>query len=140
MANLTRGRGDLMGVAGSLNDNASVTAPVESYWANGNGLYCMAGNVSEWVADVYRDMSFEDVDEFNPYRGNVFMDLERSEDGSLVEKDSLGKLKYVQMNPITGISMMEIKGRLFWEMMIITGMVMMLRDLCIHSLLAILIP
>ncbi len=98
MANLTRGRGDLMGVAGSLNDNASVTAPVESYWANGNGLYCMAGNVSEWVADVYRDMSFEDVDEFNPYRGNVFMDLERSEDGTLVEKDSLGRLKYVEMN------------------------------------------
>ncbi len=99
MANLTRGRGDLMGVAGSLNDNASVTAPVESYWANGNGLYCMAGNVNEWVADVYRDMSFEDMDEFNPYRGNVFMDLERSEDGTLVEKDSLGRLKYVQMNP-----------------------------------------
>jgi len=99
MANLTRGRGDLMGVAGNLNDNASVTAPVQSYWANDNGLYCMAGNVNEWVADVYRDMSFEDVDGFNPYRGNVFMDLERNEDGSLVEKDSLGRLKYVQMNP-----------------------------------------
>lgn len=99
MANLTRGRGDLMGVAGHLNDNASVTAPVDSYWANGNNLFCMAGNVNEWVADVYRDMSFEDVDEFNPYRGNVFKDLERSEDGTLVEKDSLGRLKYVQMNP-----------------------------------------
>jgi len=99
MANLTRGRGDLMGVAGNLNDNASVTAPVNSYWKNDNNLFCMAGNVNEWVADVYRDMSFADMDEFNPYRGNVFMDLERSEDGTLVEKDSLGRLKYVQMNP-----------------------------------------
>lgn len=98
MANLTRGRGDLMGVAGNLNDNASVTAPVTSYWPNDNGLFAMAGNVNEWVSDVYRAMSYEDIDEFNPYRGNVFMDLERNEDGTLVEKDSLGRLKYVEMS------------------------------------------
>jgi hypothetical protein len=32
----------------------------------------MAGNVSEWVLDVYRPLSSEDFDEFRPFRGNVF--------------------------------------------------------------------
>jgi len=71
-ANFVRGRGDYMGVAGQLNDKADVTAPVESYWPNDYGLYNMAGNVSEWVMDVYRPMSSEDFDEFRPFRGNVF--------------------------------------------------------------------
>jgi gliding motility-associated lipoprotein GldJ len=72
LANFVRGRGDYMGVAGMLNDGADVTAPVESYWPNDYGLYNMAGNVSEWVLDVYRPLSSEDFDEFRPYRGNVF--------------------------------------------------------------------
>jgi gliding motility-associated lipoprotein GldJ len=71
-ANFVRGRGDYMGVAGKLNDNADVTAPVYSYWPNDYGLYNMAGNVSEWVMDVYRPLSSEDYDEFRPFRGNVF--------------------------------------------------------------------
>ena len=71
-ANFVRGRGDYMGVAGQLNDGADVTAPVESYWPNDYGLYHMAGNVSEWVMDVYRPLSSEDFDEFRPFRGNVF--------------------------------------------------------------------
>jgi formylglycine-generating enzyme required for sulfatase activity len=71
-ANFVRGRGDYMGVAGHLNDGADVTAPVESYWPNDYGLYHMAGNVSEWVLDVYRPMSSEDFDEFRPFRGNIF--------------------------------------------------------------------
>jgi hypothetical protein len=61
-----------MGVAGNLNDGADVTAPVESYWPNDYGLYHMAGNVSEWVLDVYRPLTSEDYDEFRPFRGNVF--------------------------------------------------------------------
>ncbi|MGC9352201.1 MAG: SUMF1/EgtB/PvdO family nonheme iron enzyme, partial [Mariniphaga sp.] len=52
-ANFVRGRGDLMGMAGALNDNADISAPVFSYDPNDYGLYCMAGNVNEWVADVY---------------------------------------------------------------------------------------
>lgn len=71
-ANFVRGRGDYMGVAGALNDGADVTAPVDAYWPNDYGLYNMAGNVSEWVMDVYRPLSHEDFAEFRPFRGNVF--------------------------------------------------------------------
>jgi len=46
-ANFVRGRGDMMGTAGNLNDNASIPGPVESFWPNDYGLYCMAGNVNE---------------------------------------------------------------------------------------------
>lgn len=83
MANFTRGRGDLMGVSGSLNDGGSFAMPVNSFWPNDFGLYCMAGNVNEWVMDVYRQLSFEDVSEVNPFRGNVFpeSDSRSSRDG-----------------------------------------------------------
>ncbi len=92
MANFVRGRGDLMGVAGSLNDNGSITVDVKSYWPNDYGLYCMAGNVNEWVADVYRPLTSEDVDGFNPFRGNVYTDLRRDANGLVVGKDRLGHL------------------------------------------------
>jgi len=72
-ANFIRGNGDMMGSAGFLNDNADVTAPVYSYWPNDYGLYNMAGNVSEWVMDVYRASTAQDADEFRPFRGNVFV-------------------------------------------------------------------
>ncbi|TDG37237.1 gliding motility lipoprotein GldJ [Pedobacter changchengzhani] len=71
-ANFKRGVGDYMGVGGSLNDKADLTAPVISYAPNDFGLYNMAGNVNEWVNDVYRTGTFSDADAFNPYRGNVF--------------------------------------------------------------------
>ena len=71
-ANFVRGAGDYMGIAGALNDNADITAPVYSYWPNDYGLYNMAGNVSEWVMDVYRPNTLQDADEFRPFRGNVF--------------------------------------------------------------------
>ncbi len=73
MGNFVRGNGDMMGTAGFLNDNADVTAPVYSYWPNDYGLYNMAGNVSEWVMDVYRASTVLDADEFRPFRGNVFV-------------------------------------------------------------------
>ncbi len=97
-ANFVRGRGDMMGIAGDLNDNATVPAPVNSYWPNDYGLFCMAGNVNEWVQDIYRPLSFEDVDEFNPFRGNVFKKLATDEEGNVAEKDSLGRLKYVEIS------------------------------------------
>ena len=93
MANFVRARGDLMGVAGSLNDHASITNDVRSYWPNDYGLYCMAGNVNEWVLDVYRPLTFDNVDEFNPFRGNVYTDLRRDPaTGQVVQKDKLGRL------------------------------------------------
>ncbi len=98
-ANFQRGKGDMMGVAGSLNDAGSITTPVMSFWPNDYGLYCMAGNVNEWVQDVYRPQSFEDVAEFNPYRGNQFdkLYMDPSND-NLPQVDSLGRVIRV---PIT---------------------------------------
>ena len=90
-ANFVRGRGDMMGVAGALNDNADITAPVFSYEANDFGLYCMAGNVNEWVADVYRPLSSKDVEEFNPYRGNVITEYRRDNSGTLM-RDEFGEM------------------------------------------------
>ncbi len=96
-ANFVRGRGDYMGVAGALNDNASITSPVFKYWPNDYGLYCMAGNVNEWVLDVYRPLSLQDVSGFRPFRGNVFQKLLRDEEGIIAEKDTLGRLQWVDV-------------------------------------------
>ena len=101
MANFVRARGDLMGVAGSLNDNGSITVDVKSYWPNDYGLYCMAGNVNEWVQDVYRPLTFSDVDEFNPFRGNVYTDLKRDANGQVLAKDRLGRLLIDTVNSST---------------------------------------
>ncbi|MEX1133015.1 MAG: SUMF1/EgtB/PvdO family nonheme iron enzyme [Flavobacteriales bacterium] len=87
--NFMRGRGDYMGVAGSLNDNADVTSPVFSYWPNDYGLYNMAGNVSEWVMDVYRPLSPEDKDDFRPFRGNVFKTKVLNSDGVVEDKHDI---------------------------------------------------
>lgn len=86
LANFVRGRGDYMGVAGKLNDNADVTAPVYAYWPNDYGLYHMGGNVSEWVMDVYRPLSTEDFDDFRPYRGNVFKTKVLNTEGAVADK------------------------------------------------------
>ncbi|MGL4599432.1 MAG: SUMF1/EgtB/PvdO family nonheme iron enzyme [Bacteroidia bacterium] len=72
LANYKRSNGDNMGTAGYLNDAGDITTPVYSYWPNDYGLYNMAGNVSEWVMDVYRPLSLTDNDDFRAYRGNVF--------------------------------------------------------------------
>ncbi len=82
-ANFVRGRGDMMGVAGALNDNADITAPVYSYAPNDYGLYNMAGNVSEWVMDVYRPLSAQDKSEFRPFRGNVFQTKVLNSEGGI---------------------------------------------------------
>ncbi len=71
-ANFKLGAGDNMGVAGYLNDAADITAPVKKYLPNDFGLYNMAGNVNEWVYDTYRQLSFDQTEDFAPFRGNNF--------------------------------------------------------------------
>lgn len=68
LANFKRGRGDYAGIAGKLNDGAMVTDHIYSYPPNDFGLYNMAGNVNEWVFDVYRPLSFQDMEDLNPVR------------------------------------------------------------------------
>ncbi len=94
LANFKRGSGDVMGVAGGLNDRAAIPGPIKSFYPNGFGLYNMSGNVSEWVSDVYRPMNSVDVDDVNPYRGNKFTKFYKSDDGEY-ERDTLGRLKKV---------------------------------------------
>ena len=74
LANFKRGRGDYAGIAGSLNDGAMITDYIYSYPPNDYGLYNMAGNVNEWVQDVYRPLSFQDVEDLNPFRRNGVAD------------------------------------------------------------------
>lgn len=93
-ANFVRGRGDYMGMAGALNDAHDIVAPVYAYWPNDYGLYNMAGNVNEWVMDVYRQLTSQDADEFRPFRGNVFKTQVRDEEGAIAEKDSLGHIQW----------------------------------------------
>jgi hypothetical protein len=46
----------------------------------------MAGNVSEWVLDVYRPMTSQDADEFRPFRGNVFKTKVLNSSGAIDDK------------------------------------------------------
>lgn len=94
LANFKRGRGDNMGIAPNLNDDGSITTDVKSNYPNDFGLYNMAGNVNEWVMDVYRPMSSLDVNDFGSFRGNIFKTKLKGEDGELAEKDTLGRLQY----------------------------------------------
>ena len=89
LANFKRSNGDNMGTAGFLNDNGDIAVPVFTYWPNDYGLYNMAGNVSEWVMDVYRPLSAEDKDDFRPFRGNVFKTQVKDVDGIVINTDSI---------------------------------------------------
>ncbi|MCX6279744.1 MAG: SUMF1/EgtB/PvdO family nonheme iron enzyme [Bacteroidetes bacterium] len=99
MDNFKRGKGDYMGVAGNLNDGADIPAACGSYFPNDYGLYNMAGNVSEWVLDVYRPLNSYEVSDLRPFRGNVFKTPERDAEGFLAPKDSLGRMKYREITP-----------------------------------------
>lgn len=68
LANFKRGRGDYAGIAGALNDGAMITEYIYNYPPNEFGLYNMAGNVNEWVQDVYRPLSYQDMEDLNPFR------------------------------------------------------------------------
>ncbi len=92
LANFKRGRGDYAGIAGKSNDGAIITTEVYSYPANDFGLYQMAGNVNEWVYDLYRPLSYEDFNDLNPIRRSDYLDKEKNYDkknnNSLVDNKS----------------------------------------------------
>ena len=79
-ANFKRGRGDYAGIARKLNDGAMTTADIYANFPNDYGLYNMAGNVNEWVWDVYRPLSFQDFEDLNPVRRDGFLDEEEGYD------------------------------------------------------------
>lgn len=81
LANFKRGRGDMMGGPGWLNDQADITMQVRFYPPNDYGLYDMAGNVAEWVMDVYRPLSSQDVEGHRSFRGNEFETFEEDDFG-----------------------------------------------------------
>ena len=72
LANFKQGKGDYGGIAGWSDDGADITNEVMSYGANDFGIYDMAGNVAEWVADVYRPVVDDEFSDFGYYRGNVY--------------------------------------------------------------------
>jgi gliding motility-associated lipoprotein GldJ len=90
MANFKRGKGDYAGIAGKLNDGAMITCQVYDNPPNDYNLYNMAGNVNEWVLDVYRPMTFQDVEDLNPLRRNEYRDELKNYDkeGSLISEFS----------------------------------------------------
>ena len=81
LANFKNSDGDYGGIAGWSDDGADITNMVKSYSPNDFGLFDMAGNVAEWVADVYRPIVDDEFNDFNYYRGNVYTKNEISEDG-----------------------------------------------------------
>ncbi len=91
LANFKQGDGDYGGIAGWSDDGADITAEVKSYEPNDYGLYDMAGNVAEWVADVYRPIVDDEFNDFNYYRGNVYTKNAIGEDGKvkIVTADSI---------------------------------------------------
>ncbi|MBD0830759.1 gliding motility lipoprotein GldJ [Aestuariibaculum sediminum] len=83
LANFKQGKGDYGGIAGWSDDGSDITNAVKSYEPNDYGLYDMAGNVAEWVADVYRPIVDDEFNDFNYYRGNVYTKNALNDDGTV---------------------------------------------------------
>ncbi|TDE42434.1 gliding motility lipoprotein GldJ [Flavobacterium rhamnosiphilum] len=83
LANFKQGNGDYGGIAGWSDDGADITNEVKKYPANDFGLYDMAGNVAEWVQDVYRPIIDNEGNDFNYYRGNQYTKNKIGADGKV---------------------------------------------------------
>lgn len=102
LANFKQGKGDYGGIAGWSDDGADITNEVMSYGPNDFGIYDMAGNVAEWVADVYRPIVDDEFNDFAYYRGNVYTKNAITDDGSVkivgideIEYDTLSNGKII---------------------------------------------
>jgi len=91
LANFKQGNGDYGGIAGWSDDGADITNEVKKYPANDFGLYDMAGNVAEWVQDVYRPIIDNEANDFNYFRGNQYTKNKIGADGKveIVTKDNM---------------------------------------------------
>tara|TARA_X000000950_G_scaffold29153_1_gene31469 strand:+ start:2776 stop:4476 length:1701 start_codon:yes stop_codon:yes gene_type:complete len=91
LANFKFGKGDYGGIAGWSDDGGDITIQVKSYPPNDFGVYDMAGNVAEWVSDVYRPIIDDEYNDFNYYRGNIYTKSVIGEDGKaeIVPEDEL---------------------------------------------------
>ncbi len=116
LSNFKRGRGDYAGIAGRLNDGALITSYIYEYPPNDYGLYNMAGNVSEWVMDVYRPLSYQDFDDLNPIRRDDFLDDHDSYRNRYSKsKDSTNHIVYDKngRNPQNFLSLVSDKVRVY---------------------------
>ncbi len=91
LANFKQGNGDYGGIAGWSDDGADITNEVKKYPANDFGLYDMAGNVAEWVQDVYRPIIDNEANDFNYFRGNQYTKNKIGADGKveIVTKENM---------------------------------------------------
>jgi gliding motility-associated lipoprotein GldJ len=91
LANFKFGKGDYGGIAGWSDDGGDITVQVKSYPPNDFGVYDMAGNVAEWVSDVYRPIVDDEANDFNYYRGNIYLKNAIGEDGkaTIISPDEL---------------------------------------------------
>ncbi len=91
LANFKQGNGDYGGIAGWSDDGADITNQVKKYPANDFGLYDMAGNVAEWVMDVYRPIIDNEANDFNYFRGNLYTKNKIGKDGKIkiIGRDSI---------------------------------------------------
>ena len=58
----------------------------------------MGGNVAEWVLDVYRPNTALDAADLNPFRGNYYETKKLLEDGTVEERDSVGRVPMVPVS------------------------------------------
>ncbi|MDA9875343.1 gliding motility lipoprotein GldJ [Flavobacteriaceae bacterium] len=98
LANFKQGKGDYGGIAGWSDDGADITNEVMSYEPNNFGIYDMAGNVAEWVADVYRPIVDDEFNDFGYYRGNVYTKNAIGDDGSSISVIGVDDVQYATLS------------------------------------------